>query len=435
MQRRDFFRWMAGAGLCCTSAALLRGANADQTGSGLPTASGVYGGPLWVTLEAHGGWDTTWVCDPHANLNRSYNESGIGSAGSLRYPNVGTVIPGFFQDFADRLMVVNGLDNSTVVHRTGQYNTWTGHLDETHPVLAALVAGTHAPQLPLAFVGEGVRNMTEGLVAQTRVDNSDVLQELSFPNVANPSAAEDMQLEYHAEPAAEMIASWRKERLDKMAQSQNLPRIRHAMDNLGMVRTGENELALLQSFLPETLNADPVRRRIEIIVAAYKAGLGVSANLRVNAPGDNFDTHNNNDVRQRAQMEYFLGVARFLWNEMDRQLGDSGGAAENLVAMMGSDFARQSNRVDGYNANNGKDHWSVTSMMLMGSGIPGGRVVGGTNERQNALRVDPNTLEISDNGITLGPKHVHKALRKLAGVSAEIDARFPLDCEELPLFS
>jgi hypothetical protein len=435
MQRRHFFRWMAGAGLCATSAALLRGAYADESGGALPAAAGAYAGPLWVTLEAHGGWDTTWVCDPHANLNRSYDASGIGSAGALRYPNVGTVIPGFFQDFADRLMVINGIDQSTVVHRAGQYNTWTGHLDETHPVLAALVAGSYAPQLPLSFVGEGVRNMTEGLVAETRVDNSDVLQELSFPNVVNPGADEDMRLDYHPEPATEMIASWRQDRMKAMASKQNLPRIAHAMDNLDMVRAEESELALLQSYLPETLNADPVRRKIEIIVAAYKAGLAVSANLRVNAPGDNFDTHNSNDARQRAQMEYYLGVARFLWNEMDRQLGEEGGAAQNLVAMMGSDFARQSNSVDGYNARAGKDHWSVTSMMVMGAGIPGNRVVGATDERQNAMRVDPNTLELSNDGITLGPKHVHRALRNLAGVSAEIDARFPLDTEELPLFA
>src|SRR5690606_2930504 len=136
-------------------------------------------------------------------------------------------------------------------------------------------AGSFAPQLPLAFVGEGVRNNTEGLVAQTRVDNSDVLQELSFPNVANPADAEEMRREFHAEPAAEMIASWRHDRITDMSKNQNLPRIGHALDNLGMVRAEESELALLQSYLPETLDADPVRRKIQIIVAAYKSGLAV----------------------------------------------------------------------------------------------------------------------------------------------------------------
>jgi hypothetical protein len=119
----------------------------------------------------------------------------------------------------------------------------------------------------------------------------------------------------------------------------------------------------------------------------------------------------------------------FAWAEAERQ-----GVADNLIIVVGSDFGR----TPGYNGGNGKDHWSITSMLLMGKGIPGNKVVGVTDERHSPLGLDPKTLKpAASGGIRIEPRHVHYHLRKMAGLAGDPNAEqtFPLlGTEDLPLF-
>ena len=74
-------------------------------------------------------------------------------------------------------------------------------------------------------------------------------------------------------------------------------------------------------------------------------------------------------------------------------------------------------RTPDYNKGNGKDHWSVGSMMLLGRGIKGDRVVGATDEKQFLVPVDPKTLMTDkEKGVRMRPEHLHQALRELAGI-------------------
>ena len=56
-------------------------------------------------------------------------------------------------------------------------------------------------------------------------------------------------------------------------------------------------------------------------------------------------------------MQRLLEGVDFLMEEIERQ-----GLTDKVIVMIGSDFAR----TPWYNDGNGKDHWSITSMMLMG---------------------------------------------------------------------
>ena len=66
-----------------------------------------------------------------------------------------------------------------------------------------------------------------------------------------------------------------------------------------------------------------------------------------------------------------------------------------------------------YNKNNGKDHWSISSIMFMGRGIQGNRVIGATDERQFLVPIDPALSTDKENGIRVRPEHIHAALRNL----------------------
>ena len=420
MKRRDYLRLLAGAGLTTTALGASASMASSLFGGHHTQAAGEYSGPLFVGFSATGGWDITMHCDPKANLSNAYGEAGIGSAGAIKYANVGNNAD-FFNRHAERLLVLNGVDVATNNHSIGRLNTWTGRLDDTHPHIAALVAGSWAPQLPLSYIAEGTTDETRGVVPKTRLDDADALYDLAKPNLVDPHNPEDLRT-YQSEAATEMISLWRADRTIRQRVDQNLPRLQADYDNLVSVRSGSNELALLQSYLPDPLSDNEQHRKIQITVAAYKAGLAVSATFMRSS----FDTHDNNDNQQASLLNQLFGDINFLWDEAERQ-----GVADNLVVAVGSDFARTPN----YNGRNGRDHWETTSMMLMGAGIEGGRVVGASDGGLNALKIDPETLQESSDGIMLQPKHIHRALRDLLGISSEFEQRFAMTDEVLPLLT
>ena len=109
------------------------------------------------------------------------------------------------------------------------------------------------------------------------------------------------------------------------------------------------------------------------------------------------------------------------------------GVRDRVVVVVGSDFGR----TPGYNDGNGKDHWSITSMMVMGAGIRGNRVVGGSTDSHQALGIDTSTLlPVDSGGLTLRPEHVHHALRRLAGIDVDpiVTKQFGLATDALDIF-
>ena len=189
-----------------------------------------------------------------------------------------------------------------------------------------------------------------------------------------------------------------------------------------MARTGQNQLKALTAFLPENLEGG-LQGQAQIAIAAMRAGVCVAAQLSIGG----FDTHGNHDNQHYPQLAELWGGVDYAWTEAQKTQELAG----NLRIMCASDFGR----THGYNDGNGKDHWSISSMMFMGAGIPGGKVVGGTTDKLDPLTVDANG-NLSESGFRITPGHVHKALRKLAGIDTNpIVAKFPLSAvEDLNLF-
>jgi hypothetical protein len=89
-------------------------------------------------------------------------------------------------------------------------------------------------------------------------------------------------------------------------------------------------------------------------------------------------------------------------------------------------------RTPGYNAGNGKDHWSFGSVMFLGRGIKGNRVIGATDDKQFAVPLDPATLKPDRaRGVRVRPEHIHDALRAAAGIADHpLAKKFPLGVAE-----
>jgi hypothetical protein len=97
---------------------------------------------------------------------------------------------------------------------------------------------------------------------------------------------------------------------------------------------------------------------------------------------------------------------------------------DKLVVVIQSEMGRTPT----YNKGNGKDHWSIGSIMMLGPEIQGNRVIGATDEKQFLVPVDPKKLTLDkDNGIRIRPEHIHLALRELAKIEGhDFSQKFPL---------
>jgi uncharacterized protein (DUF1501 family) len=217
--------------------------------------------------------------------------------------------------------------------------------------------------------------------------------------------------------------------LIELEAAQALPKLKASIQALAEARANDGQLAALQLpqlvDLPGNLNeAENLVRSGQMALAAFGSGLGVAASLSLGG----FDTHGNHDQQQRLRVIQLLTGVGALLDEIEAQ-----GLADRTYVLIGSDFGR----TPSYNAEGtggGKDHWPVTSFMAFGPGVEGDRVIGGTTADQNALLVDPSTLQASSAGVKLTPAQIHVGLRNLAGLDPELTARYPLSGGELPLF-
>jgi hypothetical protein len=419
MERRDFLKLASMAGLGVVVAGPL---------AGRASAADPYTGKLFLFVHAGGGWDPTSFCDPKgANglndtdpMNTSYLATDIATAGAaqggvIRYAPVGGNGV-FFEKWWNSLCVINGVDTGTNSHDAGTRTTWCGTLKEGKPSFGALVAAVYGATQPMAYISNGGYDYTANAVSITRVPDTGVLQAIAYPNQMFPGA-EDSPL-YHTEGTIERISAAREARYNAKLATQRLPKLREDMSTLYAARLGSNELKKLIDYLPAQFAQGQLERQAQVAIAAYKAGICVAANLSIGG----FDTHGGHDAAHIPRLAD-------IWTGVDfiMEYAATEGIAQQVVLVMGSDFGR----TPGYNGGQGKDHWNITSMMMMGAGIPGNRVIGATDERHNPLNIDPATMQVSGGGVRITPGHVHKALRKLAGIdTAEVVQRYPLAEEE-----
>ena len=362
----------------------------------------------YVMVNAGGGWDPTLVCDPKGGnveagtgINPEFSASEIGVAGNLSYAPVANN-KAFFDRFSDQLLVINGIDTQTNGHDTGRRSSASGDLKDGFPAFAALAAATLAEGQAMAFITNGGYDETAGVVGATRFGDLGAIEALIYPNRENPP--DDESATFFTNQTWKTIQQSRKARLDRQRQEQRLPRIRNGQDLLYTSRLNTGGLKDLLQWLPDDLGQG-LARQANIGLAAYKAGLTTSINMSLGG----FDTHSNHFQNHEPRVAQLLDGVMAL---MDR--AEELDIVDEVVVCINSDFGR----TPSINTGNGKDHWAVGSMMLMGPGIAGNRVVGGTDDGQNYRNVDANTLlPVDSGGVTLRNSHIHAELRKNAGIA------------------
>ena len=124
-----------------------------------------------------------------------------------------------------------------------------------------------------------------------------------------------------------------------------------------------------------------------------------------------FDTHTQNSGQSQHWQELFTELAEFM-EMLDTTPGPSGDMlSESTTVVLLSEMGR----TPLYNGNAGRDHWTFTSAILIGSGVRGGQTIGGYDDRAMGEPIVLETGEIRSDGVALTPKHLGATLLALGG--------------------
>ncbi len=391
-----------------------------------------YTGRLFVFIQAEGAWDPTSFCDPKANvpgeavINHWAETASIQQAGNIPYaPFAGN--QAFFDKYYDRMLVINGVDAQTNSHTVGVVHNWSGRVSEGFPTMTALLAAHFAPTAAMSYLNFGGYSQTAGVTRYTRIDDP-----LQVNNIAYPNQEQSDPLRTYLEPADwQLLRGYRDNQLANLiAEPNQMPRSSRNRSYLQSAFGSATDLREFAALIPpENQLQQPeqfldfwstLRRQAQMAMLAFKAGVSVSADLYLGG----FDTHQNHDRDHEPLLANLTSGIDYLWDYAELQ-----GMADRLVVVVASDFAR----TPLYNADDGKDHWPIGSVVVMEKNQPWtNRVVGETDGGHNAFMINPATLLRDDvNGTIIYPKHVHKALRSYLGIgAAPVTTPFPFNNTE-----
>ena len=414
MKRRELLKTLAlGGAVLATGAAIPKTALASTNQR------------FWVFVSAAGGWDTTNNWDPkgsdvHSSLGQvnHYHSSQIRQAGNIRYAAVPEGVEtqdklhSFTQKHYQRMMVINGVDQGTNSHAVGTRVSLTGAQGKSVPVLPAMLAAPNASNQAMAFIANGAYDYTGGLVAPSKLLSQD-----NYKRLVNP---DDFLGSSHV---TDILNERKQQMLDDLMLNAVTDNDLLRLQQLSQARQSSEDLGLLIDKIPGSLSRQTQLAATEITAAAFSSGIATSATFRVGG----FDTHDDNDQRQFKQMDELLTLVDHLWEQLVFH-----GIENQTTIMMVSDLGRKPH----YGENvNGKGHWPISSVVMMGADVIGNTVVGATDNNLKPLKINPSTLQLDDNGTVITSASIHASMRRKFGLADTILAeKYPIGGEEISFF-
>jgi len=398
MKRREFLKLMSltGASSMLPLSLAMKQAHADFP----------YTGTLVFNVHAGGAWDTSSICDPkqRADVNNWANNSNALTAGNLRYAPFADN-QSFFNKYFSDMLVINGVDGQTNAHSAGVRHQLTGTLGSGFPTAEGLFSAVVGDGLPLAYMGQGALTETSGGLVKYSRAGAGRIRDVSKPNTRFGNTL------FFSPTGIDLIRQAQLERADGKLMSDAIPKMKQKIAELRDSQESASRLNAFGDSLPSSFdNQDLLGNndyRIQLAhVALHAMSQGVSCSAAVESGG--FDTHDDHDNRQAPAMARLTRLIDYIWTK-----AASYGVQNRLLVVVTSDFAR----TPSYNGGNGKDHWPVGSVVLMKKNVNWtNRVVGITSGTQEAIKINPTTLQADNNGITIEPRDVHQLLRQIVGI-------------------
>jgi hypothetical protein len=380
----------------------------------------------FICVTVFGGWDTSYALDPKlpggavdVPEGSVAQFAGLDIFDDVSRPNVRE----FFTRFAAMTTIVRGIKLAGVSHDACMQTMLTGARDETNPDIAAIVANIHSPELPVpylvlgdtAFSGPyassmgrvGPTNQIVGLLDPAEAYPIDRVRGQFVPTSADEAAIRAYTTaRANRERAVRGATGYNKRRIDDFVAS---------LDRGDRLRTLGGTFGRRGSQL--TLAAQH-----GLALDAIETGISRSVTISSRLP---WDTHDFNSTQRTSHEALFASLTAML-DDLSTRPGRAAGSRmidETIVAVI-SEMGRtpKLNKTAG-DPSQGKDHWPVTSAMVIGAGIRGGQAFGATTNTAEPELIDFATGAPSAAGRTIEAKHFAAGLASACGIDP--DVHFP----------
>ncbi|MBA3393047.1 MAG: DUF1501 domain-containing protein [Deltaproteobacteria bacterium] len=411
MNRRDLLKYTGAAGALALLAPRLGTAGGVRHATGTPRRL--------LMVMCQGGWDTTFAIDPKeqgpkvdvpAGTLKRYGSLDIhtnNAAGG--WPSVDT----FFTKYAPITAVVRGISVASVSHNECVTRMSTGTRDESNADMGAIVANDLGNDLPLPYLILGDTAFTGPYaVSAGRVGATNQIIALLDPAQAYPTGSATPFRPTGAEEAilAKFAnASVTRARATRGSSGYNKRRLD---DYLSGIERGKKLRTVRDGFgaRGRTLT---LGSQVDLALGALEQDVSQAVMLNTRLQ---WDTHDNNDADQAMfHQTTYAGLTRLI-DQLATRPGRAAGTKmiDDTVVVCFSEFARTPRR----NIRGGKDHWPVTSALVMGAGIRGGRAYGATTADIQGQPIGFATGNPSATGKTLTSQHFVGGVLAACGVDA-----------------
>lgn len=418
--RRTF---LAGAGCAAASSLLLGKSRAHAAVSGTPRKL--------LLVFAEGGWDVSQALDPKPGL-----PTVDSPPGEIRmFEDIPILVdesrPGvtsFFEAYAPISAVVNGINVRSISHEVCDRKILTGSASGTNPDAGAMVGHQLGADYPVPYLVLGQTAFSGPLGVSTgRVGSTNQIAVLLDPDqeyprpMGSPYYHQGFSPTNDDEALIRQLVQARAERAraTRGALGYNAARVD---DFVASLERGDLLRANAAGFGEQ---GDPLDLQAQVTLAldALEQDLAWAINLSANL---GWDTHQDN-APQSVLHDGLYGGLLGLADELAQRPGSQAGSSlldETTVVV----FSEMS-RTPRLNADGGKDHHPVTSALIFGAGVAGGRTYGGTSDLVEALPVDHHTGEVLAEGPTLEASSFIAGVAQLAGAdpSAYLPNAEPFD--------
>lgn len=406
--RRDLARLLGGAALAPGALALPRMAAAQAAAD-----------RRFLFVFVNGGWDPTFVFTPDLEDTAIWQDPDgrPAEAGGHRFVDASNrpAVRDFFTRWGDQTAVLNGMEVRSVTHEACRRIALTGGTDPLSDDWPALIAGNRGDDIlpDLVLSGPAFTARHTGAVTRAGLDGQlgrllqgTAVQEGDVPAAALGDAATARVEAFLGDEAARLRGAHTRgqatEWLDDYAAT---------VSNLERVRVLGRELSL------GGLDDDwlYVRHRVQPAIDAFSLGLSRCAVVEHLGEWDvGWDSHSAIDRQAAHYQTLFVDLLDILDNLAETP-GPGGGALLDDVTVV---VMSEMGRAPGLNSVGGKDHWTFTSAMLIGSGVEGGAVAGGYGDGLVGAPTDLGTGAVDPGGVRLTSAHLGATLMALAGLDA-----------------
>ena len=381
--------------------------------AGLPARASTTGPRNLILVYAKGGWDPTWVFDPKPEspyVHTGEGDYGAFGDGALWLDESRPSVTSFFERYGSVSAVINGLNVPAVAHQSCANRVFTGHRDLRRPDVGAIAGHELGETAPIpylvlgntAFAGDlgvnvgfnGRRNQLRRLVVEKRA--------------YEPPTGQDWHrhfLELDEEELVHAFVSARAQQVQETRGAAGINNRRVEDFLLGLERS--HQLSEFEDFF-STGGSQKFPDQASQAAEALHSGLSRAVQLSI---GSGFDTHDDNDQQSDLFEEVFDGMLS-LMETLEATEGENGSLLDETVIVVMSEMGR----TPLLNSANGKDHWPVTSAMVLGAGVKGEAVVGATDDVMLAMDIDMNTGAPSSQGEAFYPENLLAGLLELVGV-------------------